>query len=160
MMLKINHQIPTLGKCREIAAQKPEFKEIKKNGYVVFDYMINDSHTFDDPQSIEMRGLAFNPESGNVVGVLLHIFFKYGEKPDQNIVLDGTKTKTLTKRIVHLMLKNSAEISRVSLHSLINDVEKVLLKLIHAWLTGTIASVNYTHTEYLLRRSLHQSRCR
>jgi RNA ligase len=89
-MIKINHKIPTLSECRQIAVQKPEFREIKKDGYVVFDYTINDSHTFDNPSSLEMRGIAFN-ELGVVVSLGLHKFFNYGEKQNQRIVLDGTE---------------------------------------------------------------------
>lgn len=89
-MLKINHKIPTLAECREIASRKPEFKEIKKPGYVVFDYNLNDSHTFDDDGSLEMRGIAFH-EDGTLAGLGLHKFFNLGEKPNQNIVLDGNE---------------------------------------------------------------------
>ena len=89
-MYHASHAIPTIDQCHAIVALKPEFKEIKKDGYVVFDYMLNDSHTFDDPQSLEMRGIAFN-DAGELCGLVLHKFFNYGEKPNQNIVLDGSQ---------------------------------------------------------------------
>jgi T4 RnlA family RNA ligase len=94
-MLKINHKIPTLAECREIASRKPEFREIKKSGYVVFDYNLNGSHTFDDDGALEMRGIAFH-EDGTLASLGLHKFFNLGEKPNQNIVLDGNE-EFLTK---------------------------------------------------------------
>ena len=86
--MKINHQIPSLEKCFEILVDKPEFKVIKKRDYIIFDYNLNDSHTFDDPESLEMRGIAFN-EADEVVSLGLHKFFNLGEKPNQDIRLDG-----------------------------------------------------------------------
>lgn len=109
-MFPIHHAIPTLTECREIAALKPEFKEIKKDGYVVFDYAINDSHTFDDPRSLEMRGIAFNPETGELVGLALTKFFNYGEKANQNVVLDGTEEilEKLDGSMTRLLHKNNS----------------------------------------------------
>jgi len=89
MFIKVNHKIPTLAECRAIAAAKPEFIEIAKSDYIVFDYAINDSHTFDFPSSLEMRGIAFNAETGELVGLGLHKFFNLGEKPDQKLVLSS-----------------------------------------------------------------------
>ena len=86
--MKINHQIPSLEKCFEILVNKPEFKVIKKRDYIIFDYNLNDSHTFDEPESLEMRGIAFN-EAGEIVSLGLHKFFNLGEKANQDIRLDG-----------------------------------------------------------------------
>jgi len=88
-MLKIQHKIPTLEQCREICKVKPEFREINKGDYIVFDYMLSDGNTFDDPMSLEMRGIAFHPD-GTLAGLGLHKFFNYGEKPVE-LCLDGTE---------------------------------------------------------------------
>jgi T4 RnlA family RNA ligase len=74
------NKIPTLEQCREICKTNPEFREITKPGYIVFDYAISHSTTFDNPLALEMRGIAFHAD-GKLAGLPLHKFFNYGEKP-------------------------------------------------------------------------------
>jgi RNA ligase len=74
------NKIPTLEQCREICKTNPEFREINKPGYIVFDYVISHSTTFDNPLALEMRGIAFHAD-GKLAGLPLHKFFNYGEKP-------------------------------------------------------------------------------
>lgn len=49
------------------------------NGVTVGCYLFMDSHTFDSPEAIECRGIAFD-EDGSVVSRPLHKFFNVGEK--------------------------------------------------------------------------------
>lgn len=92
----------TLEECRRICQEKPEFTERKKDGYIVFDYNMNDSHSFDDPVASEMRGIAFDYD-GNIVSRPLHKFFNLGEKPveldlDNAVVtekLDGSMIRAI-----------------------------------------------------------------
>lgn len=92
----------TIDQCREICKQKPEFTERDKGDYIVFDYVINDSHSFDNPIALEMRGIAFDLDGG-IVSRPLHKFFNYGEKPVEidtasavvTSKLDGSMIRTI-----------------------------------------------------------------
>jgi RNA ligase len=100
--LKGNIMTITIEQCRAVCKAKPEFTERNKGNYIVFDYNLNDSHSFDDPVAIEMRGIAFDLD-GNIVSRPLHKFFNYGEKPvdldsDSMVImdkLDGSMIRTI-----------------------------------------------------------------
>ena len=49
------------------------------NGCIIGCYQFMDSHTFDAPESIECRGIAFDSQ-GNIISRPLHKFFNVGEK--------------------------------------------------------------------------------
>jgi RNA ligase len=92
----------TIEQCRAVCKAKPEFTERNKGNYIVFDYNLNDSHSFDDPVALEMRGIAFDLD-GNIVSRPLHKFFNYGENPvdldsdSMSIMdkLDGSMIRTI-----------------------------------------------------------------
>ena len=70
----------TIEQCREVCSNKPEFREINKGRYIVFDYLLNDSKTFYNDVSLEMRGIAFCSETGKILSRPYHKFFNYGER--------------------------------------------------------------------------------
>lgn len=75
----------TLSACRNIVAAKPEFREIDKGRYIVFDYSVSLETTFDCSVSREMRGIAFCPETGRIVSRPFHKFFNLNERDDTKI---------------------------------------------------------------------------
>lgn len=72
----------TLQACRDVVSRKPEFREIQKNGYIVFDYSVALETTFDCDVSREMRGIAFCAQTSEIVSRPFHKFFNLNEKPD------------------------------------------------------------------------------
>lgn len=73
---------PTIIQCREVVATKPEFREINKGTYTIFDYSVALENTFDCPVSREMRGIAFDTETGQIVSRPFHKFFNLNEKEE------------------------------------------------------------------------------
>lgn len=67
----------------DIRSAVADVKEIRfsesPNGATIGCYMFADSHTFDTPESLECRGIAFGAD-GTVVSRPLHKFFNLGEK--------------------------------------------------------------------------------
>jgi RNA ligase len=64
---------------------KPEIRWIRQNnGVTVGCYMFMDSHTFDAPEALECRGIAFN-DDGKILSRPLHKFFNLGEKADADL---------------------------------------------------------------------------
>lgn len=62
-------------------ADKKEIRFLEQpNGITVGCYMFMDGHTFDAPEALECRGIAFD-RSGEIVSRPLHKFFNIGEKP-------------------------------------------------------------------------------
>ena len=62
-------------------SNKPEIRfMVQPNGITVACYMFADSDTFDSPEALECRGIAFDA-SGKIVSRPLHKFFNVGEKP-------------------------------------------------------------------------------
>lgn len=58
---------------------KPEIKCYTNNDITFICYMIADENTFDNPYTLECRGIGFN-QNGNVISRPLHKFFNLGEK--------------------------------------------------------------------------------
>lgn len=75
---------PTISHISDIQpklADKPEIRfMVQPNGITVACYMFADSDTFDSPEALECRGIAFDA-SGKIVSRPLHKFFNVGEKP-------------------------------------------------------------------------------
>lgn len=77
---------------QQVVANKKEIRFLKQpNGLTIGCYMFMDSKTFDTPESLECRGIAFD-SSGRVVSRPLHKFFNVGEKtslaPDHLLLRD------------------------------------------------------------------------
>lgn len=75
---------PWIEKISDVQPFVADKKEIRfseqPNGCTVGCYMFMDGNTFDTPQALECRGIAFD-RSGRIVSRPLHKFFNVGEKP-------------------------------------------------------------------------------
>lgn len=66
---------------KSFVADKPEIRFTEQsNGCIVGCYVFCDSHTFDTPEAMECRGIAFD-QYRNICSRPLHKFFNVGEKP-------------------------------------------------------------------------------
>ena len=73
-------EIRTLADLQPFVADKKEIRiNQQANGTTMACYMFMDSSTFDSPEALECRGIAFDKE-GNVCSRPLHKFFNAGEK--------------------------------------------------------------------------------
>ncbi len=73
--MKITHIDPLL---RAIEG-KPEFVVLDKGDFTVIDYVYQDQHTFDDPLTMECRGIKFD-QDGLILARPFRKFFNYGER--------------------------------------------------------------------------------
>lgn len=73
--------IKNINQAREAIKDRAEFIESDKGDYVVFNYLLSHSDSFDDPIRRELRGLIFN-RSGDVLSRRFHKFFNMGEKEE------------------------------------------------------------------------------
>jgi RNA ligase len=85
-------RIEHIDDIRSAVTGKEEIKYIlQPNGTTIVCYMFQDSHTFDTPEAIECRGIAFGSD-GKIVSRPLHKFFNMGEKawltPDELLKRD------------------------------------------------------------------------
>lgn len=76
MFKRISH----ISDVQPVVEHKKEIRfSVQPNGVTVGCYQFLDSHTFDSPEALECRGIAFGPDGG-VVSRPLHKFFNVGEK--------------------------------------------------------------------------------
>ena len=76
MFKTINH----ISDIQKAVSDKKEIRFFTKpNGITIVCYLIMDSNTFDSPEALECRGIAFD-QSGKVISRPLHKFFNVGEK--------------------------------------------------------------------------------
>lgn len=86
-------------------ATKPEFSIKDRDDYVVIDYNLNSKTTFvgkDDAESkilLNLRGTAFDKETGNIIRLGYHKFFNYGEFPEQDKNLDFSKWHDIKQKL-------------------------------------------------------------
>ena len=74
--------IRTIADVQPFVAHKKEIKfQIQPNGVTIGCYFFCDSGTFDSPEALECRGIAFD-SAGNICSRPLHKFFNVGEKSD------------------------------------------------------------------------------
>jgi RNA ligase len=74
--------IASIEDIRPFVAGKPEIKWARHtNGATVGCYMFQDKSTFDSPEALECRGIAFD-DQGRVLSRPLHKFFNVGERPN------------------------------------------------------------------------------
>lgn len=72
--------IRTIDDVQPFVADKKEIRFVEQaNGVTVGCYMFMDGHTFDTPEALECRGIAFDRD-GRLVSRPLHKFFNLGEK--------------------------------------------------------------------------------
>jgi RNA ligase len=73
-------RIQRIDDVRPFVEHKKEIRFARQpNGAQIGCYMFMDSHTFDSPEALECRGIAFD-EQGRIVSRPLHKFFNVGEK--------------------------------------------------------------------------------
>lgn len=71
---------PTYKECFDLTQTKDEFKMFDRDTYVVFDYVVAKTDTFDCKVSREMRGIAFDKATHQIISRPLHKFFNLGER--------------------------------------------------------------------------------
>ncbi len=76
--------IQTLSDVLPHIKDKTEIKVWEKDSYTVIDYMLSMENTFDNPYSIECRGLIFDTATGKLLRRPLHKFFNHGERPNDD----------------------------------------------------------------------------
>lgn len=78
----------TLQQALNAIKNKPEFTVKVKDSYTVIDYNINSKYTFvgsteeETTILLNLRGTAFNNETGKICRLMYHKFFNYGEQPE------------------------------------------------------------------------------
>jgi len=76
MFIQVNH----ISDIQSKVADKSEIRFAKQpNGIIVGCYLFSDNHTFDSPEALECRGIAFD-ENGAPVSRTMQKFFNAGEK--------------------------------------------------------------------------------
>ena len=89
---------------------KPEFTAKDKGQYTVIDYNLSCPTTFTGETEEEtmillnLRGTAFNNETGEIVRLPYHKFFNYGEKPEQDKKLSFNTLHAITQKLDGSML--------------------------------------------------------
>jgi RNA ligase len=83
--------IETIDDVRPFVADKKEIRfRTMPNGVTMGCYLFADSHTFDSPEAVECRGIAFGPD-GRVCSRPLHKFFNAGE--NESVSLDALRKR-------------------------------------------------------------------
>lgn len=86
-------------------ASKPEFTVRDRGEYVVIDYNVSFKETFvgvtDEETKILMnlRGTAFDKNTGNIIRLGYHKFFNYGEFPETDKTLDFSQDHLITVKL-------------------------------------------------------------
>jgi RNA ligase len=84
---------------------KPEFSVKDKGSYTVIDYHVNSRDTFigsTEEESrilLNLRGTAFDNESGDIIRLGFHKFFNYGEFPESDKTLDFSSDHIILKKL-------------------------------------------------------------
>jgi len=89
---------PTYKECFDLTQVKDEFKMFDRGTYVVFDYVVAKTGTFDCKVSREMRGIAFDKDTHQIISRPLHKFFNLGERPETQA--DAINFETMGHQIV------------------------------------------------------------
>lgn len=95
----------TLTEALEAIKNKPEFSAKDKGSYTVIDYNLNTKDTFlgdtdfNTKILLNLRGTAFDNDSGEIIRLGYHKFFNYGEFPEIDKVLNFTYDHVITKKL-------------------------------------------------------------
>ena len=95
----------TLSQAIVAVANKPEFSVKERGDYVVIDYNVNNKETFvgkDSEESnilVNLRGTAFDKESGKIIRLGYVKFFNYGEFPEKDKTLSWDTPHTITQKL-------------------------------------------------------------
>jgi tRNA splicing ligase len=95
----------TLTEALEAIKNKPEFSVKDKGSYTVIDYNLKQKDTFvglteeDSEILLNLRGTAFDNETGNIIRLGYKTFFNYGEFPEIDSCLDFSEEHEITQKI-------------------------------------------------------------
>jgi RNA ligase len=95
----------TLPQALESIKDKTEFSVKDKGSYTVIDYNLNTKTTFvgrDEKETkilLNLRGTAFDNETGKIIRLGYHKFFNYGEFPESDKLLDFSEEHEITQKI-------------------------------------------------------------
>jgi RNA ligase len=96
----------TFDQAKAAIADKPEFTVRDKGSYRVIDYNFNDNKTFvgATPEEtkilLNLRGTAFDNETGRIIRLGFHKFFNLGEQPEVDALYDVTSDEaTITQKL-------------------------------------------------------------
>lgn len=95
----------TLSQALEAIKNKPEFSVKERDGYTVVDYNLNSRETFlgkDEEESmilLNLRGTAFDNETGVIIRLGFEKFFNHGEFPESDAKLDFDQEHLITQKI-------------------------------------------------------------
>lgn len=96
---------PTLETCNAVAMVRSDFRKSVKPNYIVFDYMVTLADSFDLPEQLEMRGIAFD-HSGKIVSRPYHKFFNLNEKPSTSAdVIDFSQPHVILEKLDGSMIR-------------------------------------------------------
>jgi RNA ligase len=85
--------VANIGDIKPFVAAKPEIKWARHtNGATVGCYMFQDKDTFDSPEALECRGIAFD-DQGRVLSRPLHKFFNVGERGEAIGLVDRAQMR-------------------------------------------------------------------
>ena len=95
----------TLSEALEAIKEKPEFSVKDKGGYTVIDYNLNTKSTFVGKNEYEsgillnLRGTAFDNDTGKIIRLGFPKFFNYGEFPESDATLDFSEPHLITQKM-------------------------------------------------------------
>jgi len=95
----------TLSQALEAIKDKPEFSVKDKGSYTVIDYNLNTRDTFigsnvDETTILHnLRGTAFDNETGEIIRLGYHKFFNYGEFPELDNGLNFNDAHVITRKL-------------------------------------------------------------
>lgn len=95
----------TLAQAIEAVANKSEFSVKDRGEYVVIDYNLNNKETFVGKNQEEtnillnLRGTAFDKQTGNIIRLGYKKFFNYGEFPEQDKQISWDDKHVITQKL-------------------------------------------------------------
>ena len=95
----------TLNQAIAAVANKPEFSVKDRGEYVVIDYNLNNKETFigSTPEEtdilLNLRGTAFDKQSGKIIRLGYKKFFNYGEFPEQDKQISWNDLHVITQKL-------------------------------------------------------------
>ena len=95
----------TLSQALEAIKNKPEFSVKERGSYTVIDYVLNNKETFVGSNEEEtlillnLRGTAFDNESGRIIRLGFEKFFNFGEFPESDKQLNFDDDHLITQKL-------------------------------------------------------------
>jgi len=132
----------TLDQAKEAVKNKPEFSVKDKGSYTVIDYNLNTKETFVGQNESEtnillnLRGTAFDNETGKMIRLGYQKFFNYGEFPSSDETLDFDQEHLITQKLDGcvsgdslLKVKNkiTSEILMLSISEVTKNIDQFLV---------------------------------